>query len=512
MSVRVHTVLCSLLLFAIPSFAQTAHHAGLTKASQVSQASEELTGQPVPKGWVWVTQTVDDPQLLEVGNIMTLDGEPMPSPRRLRVTLGLVIDDQGHIVTRLIDVSPGKRPINITVRESANVTAASFLGMDPVSGLCVLKADDPALKAAKFSSNIFPPRLNIRLYGFHPKQASNLGMAMTSGYPRRNFYNGQIFKIGSNFRFNNIPVYQLASPKLTEAQDCSLILDKDESVFGLALYNIGGQGPQLVYPILQIQSIAQPIIKSNQSLAYGWLGASPRDIQAPASNQPSDEYPGVRLVAVAPDSPADVAGVKAEDILLSVNDRRVETLSQLASLMQQMPAESEVMLGVKRGSEYMHLKARLAPAPAIEPEQQIVTFRQRLESMEETLKSMSPTDPNRQRQESKVGMMRNFLGAVAASPAPPEIRLRIFYGLEVMPLTGQLMKYFHVENGILITNVLENNEAAARSGLQAGDVILKVGDSRIDNIAGLIAALDKSSPAEITISRRREQLQIAFQR
>ncbi|MBO0722864.1 MAG: PDZ domain-containing protein [Blastocatellia bacterium] len=509
---RVHTVLCSLILFAISSSAQAAYHAGLTNASQVSQASEELTGQPVPKGWVWVTQTIDDPQLLEVGNIMTLDGEPMPSPRRLRVTLGLVIDDQGHVITRLIDVSPGKQPINITVRGSANVTAASFLGMDTVSGLCVLKADDPALKAAKFSSNIiFPPRLNIRLYGFHPKQASNLGMAMTSGYPRRNFYNGQIVKIDGNTRFSNIPVYQLASPQLTEVQDCSLILDKEESVFGLALYNIGGHGPQLVYPIQQLLSIAQPIIKSNQSLAYGWLGASGRDIQAPASNQSSDEYPGVRLVAVAPDSPADVAGVKAEDILLSVNDRRVETLSQLASLMQQMPAESEVKLRVKRGSEYMHLKARLAPAPAL-PEQQIVTFAQRLESMEETLKSMSPTDPNRQRQESKVGMMRNFLGAVAASPAPPEIRLRIFYGLEIMPLTGQLMKYFQVENGVLITNVLENNKSAARSGLLAGDVILKVGDSRINNLGELIAALDKSPAAELTISRRREQLQIAFQR
>jgi len=107
--------------------------------------------------------------------------------------------------------------------------------------------------------------------------------------------------------------------------------------------------------------------------------------------------------------------------------------------------------------------------------------------------------------------MRNFLGAVSTSPAPPEIRLRIFYGLEVLPLSGQLMKYFKVTNGLLVANVTENKKAA-QSGLLAGDVILKVGEVQIDNLAGLIDALDKSPSADITVSRRREQLKLALLR
>jgi S1-C subfamily serine protease len=518
MSLRIQTGLLFFILLTTPSFASFAQFSpsatsatSATSAQRTQQQSmqQDLTRQTAPQGWVWVTQTFDHAKQLGVDNVMTLDGEPVPSMVRLRVTLGLIIDDQGHIVTRLIDVSPGKPPINITVRGSANVTTARFLGMDTVTGLCVLKSDDPTLKVAHFSTTqSFPARLNIRLYGFHPRQASNLGSSMTAGYPRRNFYSGQIVKAGSNVRFNNIPLYHLVNPQLAEVQDCSLILEKGDSVFGLAFYNIGGQGPHLVYPIAQILSIAQPVIKSNQSIAYGWLGASGRDMNALASSNPTAE--GVRLIAVAPDSPADMAGVKAQDILLSVNNRRVETLSQLASIMQQMPADSEVMLRVKRGSEYKHLKAKLAPVPAIEPEQQVFTFAQRLETMEEELKSMSPTDPNRRRQESRVGMMRNFVGAVA-SPAPPEIRLRVFYGFEVQALTGQLMKYFAVTNGILISHVTENNKAA-RSGLMAGDIILKVGDANIDNLTGLIAELDKSSgeSVEITVSRQREEMKINF--
>jgi S1-C subfamily serine protease len=510
MSLRIQTGLLFLIFFSISSFAQaTQRQSNIPKTNDL----RAINRQPAPKGWVWVTQTIDRSKQLGVENLYTLDGEPVPSMMRLRVTLGLVIDNRGHIVTRLIDVSPGKPPINITVRGSANVTRARFLGMDTVTGLCVLKSDDPTLKAANFSTTqAFPARTNIRLYGFHPKQASNLGSSMTAGYPRRNFYNGQMVKAGGNLRFNsNIPVYHLISPQLTEVQDCSLILDKGDSVFGLAFYNIGGQGPHLVYPIAQILNIAQPVIRSNQSIAYGWLGASPREMQASA-NDPTAERTVVQLVAVAPDSPAHMAGVKAKDILLSVNNLRVETTSQLATIMQQMPAESEVMLRVKRGSEYKQLKAKLVPAPAIDPEQQVFAFAQRLETMEEELKSMSPTDPNRREQESKVGMMRNFVGE-AARPASPEIRLRVFYGFEAQALTGQLMKYFAVTNGVLVSHATENNKAA-RSGLMAGDIILKVGDVQIDNLAGLITALDKSSgeSVEITISRRREQMKINFLR
>jgi serine protease Do len=516
MSLRIQTGLLFIIFFSTSSFAPFAPVAQTTqRQSNIPKANDPqaMNRQAAPKGWVWVTQTIDLSKQLGLDNIMTLDGEPVPSMVRLRVTLGLVIDDQGHIVTRMIDVSPGKPPINITVRGSANVTRAKFLGMDTVTGLCVLKSDDPTLKAANFATtNSFPARINIQLYGFHPKQASNLGSSMTAGYPRRNFYNGQIVKAGGKLRFNsNFPVYHLITPQLTEVQDCSLILDKGDSVFGLAFYNIGGQGPHLVYPITQILKIAQPVMRSNQSIAYGWLGASPREMQAPPNN-PTAERPGVRLVAVAPDSPADMAGVKVQDILLSVNNLRVETPLQLATIMQQMPAESEVMLRVKRGSEYKHLKARLAPAPAIEQEQQIFTFAHRLETMEEELKSMSPTDPNRQKQESRVGMMRDFVGAVTR-PAPPEIRLRVFYGFEVQALTGQLMKYFAVTNGVLVSHVTENNKAA-RSGLMAGDIILKVGDVQIDNLTGLITALDKSSgeSVELTVSRRREQMKIKFLR
>ena len=506
-----------ILALIAPSFAQNRQRKSKTPSTTPNptapapldnQPNVYVTRQSAPKGWVWVTQTVDlTQQLGGEENIMTLDGEPLPSMLRKRVTLGLVIDDKGHIVTRLIDVSPSNPPVSISVRAwGFKPSPAKFLGMDTVTGFCVLKADDPNLKPASLSIyDQLPARLNIRLYGFHPNQALNLGPAMIAVNPRTNFYSGRIAKATGDFRSSTTnSIYYLLSPQLTAVQDCSLILDKGDAVFGLAVYDTGSDGSHIVYPISQLQNIAEEVIKSHRSLAHGWLGAIP----ATGMNDNS----GVQLTAIAPDSPAEVAGVKAKDILLSVNERRVETSAQLISIIRQIPADSEVTLKVKRGGEYKNLKARLVPAPATEPEEQLFAFARRLETMEEQLKAMAPTDPERQKLESRVGMMRIFVGAVT-NPAPPEIRLRVFYGFEIQPLTGQLMNYFVVTNGLLITNVTENNKAA-RSGLMAGDVILKVGNSPITDLTSLLGALDKSSneSVEITVSRRREQLKINFQR
>jgi S1-C subfamily serine protease len=467
-----------------------------------------------------VSHTIDlAKQLGGEESIMTLDGEPLPSMQKRRVTLGLVIDDEGHVVTRLVDVTPSNPPINVTVRavDSKPITA-KFLGMDTVTGLCVLKAEATSLKMPTFSDHAtLRARYNIRLYGFHPNLNQGASAAMSLESPRRNIYPGQIAKAVNDFRYNaGNPIYYLLSPQLTPVQDCSLILEKDNSVFGIAIYTIGGEGKHLVYPISRVQTIAQSVIKSHKSIAYGWLGATGRDVYAPIPNKMNETSTpaelGVRITAVAPDSPAELAGVRPLDVVVSVNDRKVDTYAQMVTLMRQIPPDSEVTLRIKRGNEYKSLKAKLIPAPATEPEQQLIAFARQLENMEGELKTLSATDPGRQKLEPKLGIMKDFIGQITRQAAP-DIRLRVLYGFEVQPLTGQLMNHFTVTNGVLVTNVKENDKAA-KSGLQAGDVIVQVGEKTVTNLAALIAALDGATgeSVEITVSRQREQVKITYQR
>src|SRR5262247_3977500 len=513
-----------------------------SEPASVNEGAKRAWRRTEAHGWVWVSRTIDLAQQLGGEyNIPTLDGEPLPVMPS--VTLGLVIDNEGHVLTRLADATPGAPPVNVSVRaQGGRPFAAKFLGMDEVTGLCVLKAEGASLAAPAFSNlPALPRQLRIRLYGFHPRINQNTSV-ITSLYPRCNSYPGLIVKAVEDFRFDtDNPIYYLLSPQMTIAQDCSLILDKDDSVFGVAVYNIGGDGAHIVYPVSRLQTIAQSIIKSHASIAYGWLGATGEDAPglAPPRRRQSQtlgplgataqaaprvapapvgrpQAPGVRILNIVPDSPAEKAGVKPHDVVVAVNDHRIVTYDQMVSMMKQISPDNEVSLKVKRGDEIKLLKAKLTSAPPPEPEQQFVAFNSKLDAIEKELNALPPTDPNRAHLENRKDAWRKLVNGLVDgiwNQAPLDVRLRVLYGFEVQTLTGQLMSYFAVDNGLLVSNVNENT-VAARAGLQAGDVIVESGAKSINRLADLIDALDSAggSPLEITVARRRERLKINFRR
>jgi S1-C subfamily serine protease len=413
--------------------------------------------------------------------------------------------------------------------------------MDAVTGLCVLKAEGASLAAPAFSNlSALPRQLRIQLYGFHPR-VNQSASSKTSLYPRCSSFPGQIVKAVEDFRFNSYnPIYYLLSPQLTIAQDCSLILDKDDSVFGVAIYNIGGDGAHLVYPVSRLQTIAQAIIKSRANIAYGWLGAMGEDApgitplrrrqsrtiplsdtaqaapQIATASVSRPQAPGVRILNIVPDSPAEKAGVKPHDIVVAVNDHRIATHEQMVSMLKQISPDNEVSLKVRRGNEYKLLRATLTSAPPPEPEQQIVAFSRELDAIEKKLNSLPPTDPNRPHLENRKDAWRKFMNGLVDgiwNQAPRDVRLRVLYGFEVETLTGQLMSYFAVDNGLLVSTVNENT-VAARAGLQSGDVIVEAGAKPINRLSDLIDALDSAgvSSFEITVARRRERTKITFRR
>ena len=530
MLLRILVVLFWILAALAPTSAQTSrrkaqkpipHKAPVSSAAKIPADDSDLSKprllQSDPKGLVYVSYTIDLARQLGGGeNIHTLDGGPPPVMEKPRTTVGLVIDNEGHVVTRLFDVTPANPPISISVRASrTKLTAAKFLGMDTVTGLCVLKVEGLALPTPAFSNSpALPKQLNIRLYGFHPNVNQNTSV-IRSMYPRLHYFTGRIVKAVEDFRYNATnPIYYLRTPQMTAVQDCSLILNRDDSVFGMAIYNIGSEGKHLVYPVSRVQTIAQSVIKDKKSIAYGWLGATGNNVYAPPSNPISPKQPpmefGWRVLGIAPDSPAEKAGVKIYDIVLAVNDHKVDTYEQMGTLMKQIPPDCEVTLKVKRNKEYKMLKARLIPAPATDPEQQYVAFNRIYQKLETELRTLPLTDPNRPQLEDRKDSWRKFLIPVM-SQAPPDIRLRVFYGFEIQTLTGQLMNYFAVNNGVLVSSVTEDGKAS-RSGLQAGDIIIEVGGKPITKLADLMRTLDAASaePIEITVSRRCERLKITF--
>ena len=68
----------------------------------------------------------------------------------------------------------------------------------------------------------------------------------------------------------------------------------------------------------------------------------------------------------------------------------------------------------------------------------------------------------------------------------PTLPVAPVLGITGQDLSGQLGKYFGAPDGegVLITNV-ESNSAAAKAGLEAGDVIIKVDVNRVRTLSEL---------------------------
>jgi len=218
------------------------------------------------------------------------------------------------------------------------------------------------------------------------------------------------------------------------------------------------------------------------------------------------------VTAVIPDSPADKAGVRAQDILLAVNDHAVGSVAQLTSALRQIPGDCEVTLKIKRRGEYKFLQAILSPAPAIDDRQQVTVLAKKLDGLETELGSLQQNDPRRQELEPKVTSMRTIMDGLLR-PAPADVKLRVLFGVEVQPLTAQLAKYFAVPNGVLTSAVLDSNRSA-RAGLKPGDVIVKANDREVSDAASLLKILEdsKSGSVDLLISRHGEQSKVQISR
>jgi serine protease Do len=112
-------------------------------------------------------------------------------------------------------------------------------------------------------------------------------------------------------------------------------------------------------------------------VAVGVVSVAARAVTArdlPLSNNPSAGYLGIelaeaaevgaRISRVAPDSPAAKAGLKADDLIISLAGQAIQDAESLLNAMQRSKPGEVVDLRVKRGGQEMELKATLDRRPA----------------------------------------------------------------------------------------------------------------------------------------------------
>jgi membrane-associated protease RseP (regulator of RpoE activity) len=207
------------------------------------------------------------------------------------------------------------------------------------------------------------------------------------------------------------------------------------------------------------------------------LGVSIREVTAEKARELKlpGEY-GALVTEVTEDSPAAKAGLQEDDVILKFDGERVRSASHLIRLVRETPAGRSVTLQVSRGGQTRSLTAEL--------EEREAHFRMpRIRIPEVDVRVMRP------------------LGVFDRRP-----RL----GITADDLTAQLADYFGVQQGegVLVREVLTGTPAE-KSGLKAGDVIVRVNDEEVGSVSQLRRALAEATREKekltVTVIRDRKQ-------
>jgi serine protease Do len=237
---------------------------------------------------------------------------------------------------------------------------------------------------------------------------------------------------------------------------------------------------------------------SEDSEGVSYLGVDTRDITADRLGPLHlKEETGVEITMVDQDAPAGKAGLKEQDVILTLNGEKIASVEQLRRMIRETPPGRVVNLGITRNGQLMTVQVQLADR-----------------------KSGLDYYPG--------ANGKNFHVTLPAMPVMPEmpalpdldipVSIVVVHssarsGLMVENLSPQLGDYFGVKNGegVLVRSV-ERGSRAEKAGFRAGDVITKVNGEPIRDSGDFTHALRsrKDNTVSIGIVRDRKEQSVTL--
>lgn len=232
----------------------------------------------------------------------------------------------------------------------------------------------------------------------------------------------------------------------------------------------------------------------------GYLGVNVRAVDSQAAAALKMKSPqGTEIVNVDRDAPAGKVGLRAHDVILSVNGQPVSTSMQLGRILHGTSAGQTIHLRIYRDGRTQDIPVQLASRAQVAaeawPEGSIfVDGMSEVTMPSEVIPMPFPRDFG-----SNVGL-HEF--AMVGSD-----------GLDVEPLSKQLADFFGAPKGagLLVRNVAPKSNAAA-AGLKAGDVITAVNGLPSGTLQSwlMILSQNQGKPVQLRIVRNHKMQVISY--
>ncbi len=350
---------------------------------------------------------------------------------------GVIVDSKGYIVTNNHVVEKADRIRVKLMDDPATVTYdATVIGVDKETDLAVIKIDaKKPLPAAKLGNS---DAMEVGDWVLAVGSPFGLEETVTAG-------------IVSAKGRNIVPGRQFESFIQTDAainpgNSGGPLVNMNGEVIGIntAIYTSAGgyQGVGFAMPSNTVVSVYNQLIGPEHKVSRGSIGVEFNAVPNPAVARVYGVSSGVTIANVTPNGPADKAGLKTGDTIVSVNGKQVKTGDELVAEISALKPGTSAKLGYVRNGKDMTTEVTVADRSKL--------FASRLGDQEEGGEQAKP-------QESK-------------------------FGVTVRGITQDMADRYQLPNtkGVMVQDVKPDG-FGDNVGLSRGDVVLEINKQPVNS-------------------------------
>lgn len=389
---------------------------------------------------------------------------------------GVIVDPNGYIMTNAHVVEGAQRirvALPLPMGDSAGqvpigkrrIVEAKLIGQHKETDLALLKIDETDLPTLPLLSHQRP---HVGQLVFAIGSPEGLQNSVTMGV---------VSALARQPDPSKALTYIQTDAPINPGNSGGPLVDMNGSVLGINTFILsqggGSEGLGFAIPARIVEFVYQSLRKHGHVHRVE-IGAATQEITPTlADGLQLPQRWGVLVVDVKPDGPAAAAGLQIKDIILSADDRRIETMPSLSSALYLHRLDQPVKMQILRGNE-----KKMLYIPAIEHHDQ----------MDQLLDAISPENSLI----SKLGVLAIDLKGELGAKLSAELR---------------------IPNGVLVVGRAADL-ITPDTGLQTGDVIHQLNTTSIDSVAGLRAAINQLKPGDpvvVQIEREGGLLYLSFE-
>ncbi|OYO31779.1 Do family serine endopeptidase [Janthinobacterium sp. PC23-8] len=267
---------------------------------------------------------------------------------------GVIVSHEGYILTNN-HVVEGADEIEVVLTDGRKAPA-QVVGLDPETDLAVIK--------------VKLDKLPVIVLG-QSEQARVGDAVLAIGNP---FGVGQTVTMGiisalgrNNLHINSFENFIQTDAAINFGNSGGALVDTRGNLIGIntAIYSQSGGsvGIGFAIPVSTTKTVMEAIIK-NGHVVRGWIGVETQDITKElADSFGLQRSTGAIIAGVVRGGPADKAGIKPGDILLSVDGKPVGDTTEMLNLIAQLPPGEKATMTVLRKSREAALEVVVGKRP-----------------------------------------------------------------------------------------------------------------------------------------------------